>query len=77
MDPAIIERKALGLSFFFSGALSCCAVAIVEGVVVVLVELGNFEAMTEIEFEVPCDAAALAGANKVLDFETLGRNFKT
>jgi hypothetical protein len=34
VDPAIIERKALGLSFFISGALSCCAVAIVERVVV-------------------------------------------
>jgi hypothetical protein len=42
VDPAIIERKALGLSFFFSGTLSCCAVAIVESVVVVLLGLGNF-----------------------------------
>ena len=30
VDPAIIERKALGRSFFFSGSLACCTVAIVK-----------------------------------------------
>jgi hypothetical protein len=30
VDPAIIDRNALGLSFFFSGDLACCAVAIVN-----------------------------------------------
>jgi len=28
VEPAMIDRKALGLSFFLSGSLVCCAVAI-------------------------------------------------
>lgn len=34
VEPAIIERKALGLSFTFSGALASCTVAIVKIVAV-------------------------------------------
>lgn len=35
VDPAMIERRALGLSFGFSGVLACCIVAIVKKCVVV------------------------------------------
>ena len=46
VEPAMIERNALGLSFFLSSALSCCAVAIAR--IVVVDWAGFFEAMTEI-----------------------------
>jgi len=30
LDPAMIDRNALGLSFFFSGSLACCKAAILK-----------------------------------------------
>jgi hypothetical protein len=42
VEPAIIERKALGLSFNLSGALDSCTVAIVKFVDVEY-KVENFE----------------------------------